>query len=416
MQTPTSPRPFRLIHTSDWHLGHELHGFDRGAEHDAFLAWLLEQLRAQAADALLVTGDIYDTVNPPVPAQQRLFRFLAGALAASPHLQVILIGGNHDSAARVELPRDLLDARRVALVGSLPREAGVPVPARACIRLHDDTGTPRLVCAAVPYLRPGDLGEGGAAALYRQVAIAADAARGTLPLVVTGHLHVAGGAVSDLSERRIVMGGEETVPAEIFPAQACYVALGHLHRPQRVAGATTIRYAGSPFPLSVTERDYRHSIVVLDIDPDGVRETLVEIPRRVDFLRIPEHGAVPLEQIEAALRGLPSADDATAMPYLEIAVALDGPEPDLRRRIETALDGRAARLTRIERVTQAADGDAAGAAAQPGLGELAPEDVFRRRHKETFGTDATPELVLAFRTLLSETLAPADDGDAAAMP
>ncbi|WP_159712167.1 metallophosphoesterase family protein, partial [Geminicoccus flavidas] len=98
----------RLIHTSDWHLGHEILGFDRGPEHDHFLDWLKQQVTALAADVLLVTGDLYDTVNPSTAAQSRLYEFLASLLRDVPGLQIVLTGGNHDSAARLELPCPLL--------------------------------------------------------------------------------------------------------------------------------------------------------------------------------------------------------------------------------------------------------------------------------------------------------------------
>ena len=123
----------RVIHTSDWHLGQELHGFDRGVEHDAFLDWLASQLIKLDADALIVTGDVYDTVNPPIPAHQRLYQFLRLALAESPSLQIVLIGGNHDSAARLELPKHLLDANRIHLIGGMPRHDGQAIPARTLI-------------------------------------------------------------------------------------------------------------------------------------------------------------------------------------------------------------------------------------------------------------------------------------------
>ncbi|MGH2360034.1 MAG: metallophosphoesterase family protein, partial [bacterium] len=106
----------RLIHTSDWHLGHELHGFDRGVEHDVFFDWLARVLVSLDVDALLVTGDIYDSVNPSVPAQERLYRFLSRISEDLPDLQVVAIGGNHDSAARLELPKELLDTRRIHLI------------------------------------------------------------------------------------------------------------------------------------------------------------------------------------------------------------------------------------------------------------------------------------------------------------
>lgn len=147
----------RLIHTSDWHLGQELHGFDRGSEHDAFLDWLACQLVDLRAYGLIVTGDVYDTVNPPISAQQRLYRFVRRVLAENPSLQIVLIGGNHDSAARLELPKYLLDAERVHVIGGMPRQNGRSGAASTLISLRDETGRPCAVCAAVPYLRPGDL-------------------------------------------------------------------------------------------------------------------------------------------------------------------------------------------------------------------------------------------------------------------
>ena len=147
----------RVIHTSDWHLGQELHGFDRGVEHDVFLDWLAGQLIELDADVLIVTGDVYDTVNPPISAQQRLYQFLRRTLTERPHIQIVLIGGNHDSATRLELPKHLLDATRVHLIGGMPRHNGQPMAAQTLIELRDKTGASRAVCAAVPYLRPGDL-------------------------------------------------------------------------------------------------------------------------------------------------------------------------------------------------------------------------------------------------------------------
>jgi DNA repair protein SbcD/Mre11 len=147
----------RVIHTSDWHLGQGLYGFDRGVEHDVFLNWLASQLTDLGADALIVTGDIYDTVNPPMPAQQRLYQFVSRTLTKSPLLQIVFIGGNHDSAARLELPKHLLDVDRVHLIGGMPRYDGQPRVERTLIKLRDETGTPCMICAAVPYLRPGDL-------------------------------------------------------------------------------------------------------------------------------------------------------------------------------------------------------------------------------------------------------------------
>ena len=406
----------RVIHTSDWHLGQELHGFNRGIEHDVFLDWLTDQLITQDADALIVTGDVYDTVNPPIPAQQRLYQFVSKALTKSPRLQIVFIGGNHDSAARLELPKHLLHAHQVHLVGGMPRYDGRPTVERSLIPLRDKAGALRAVCAAIPYLRPGDLptvanGESPIHTLYRDVIVTATAIYGALPLVVTGHLHMRGGAVSELSERRIVIGGQEAVASDIFPASVAYVALGHLHKPQSIAGQTIIRYAGSPFPMAVTEKDYHHSIVVIDIDKTtGATTDLVRTPRAVAFHRVPAVGSAPLDVIEEALGSLEVDDPGEhRRPYLEVAVWLDGAEPELRRRIDGAIEGKPVRLTRIIRQT-AGQGGALADAIDGGvtLDALHPAQVFVRRYIEQYGAEPPDNLNRAFNELLASVWS-ADD-------
>jgi exonuclease SbcD len=408
----------RVIHTSDWHLGQELHGFDRGVEHDAFLDWLAGQLIELDADALIVTGDVYDTVNPPILAQQRLYQFVKRALTTCPHLQIVLIGGNHDSAARLELPRHLLDADRVHLIGGLPRAASQPTTSRILITMRDKRGTPGAVCAAVPYLRPGDLPSQGdpespLKSLYRQVIDTAHGIRGNLPLIVTGHLHLSGGAVSSLSERRIVIGGEEAVSTDIFPASVAYVALGHLHKPQLMSGQTVIRYAGSPFPMSVAETDYHHSIVVVDLDgPDAVKTSLLKTPRPIAFYRVPSVGAAPLDMVEDTLRGMVLDDPGEhRRPFLEVAVRLDGAEPDLRRRLDVALEGKPFRLTRIVRQTAGQGGTLADTVeGSTTLDTLDPAHVFARRHAEEYGVEPPDDLQRAFNEIFNSIVTPETGG------
>ncbi|NPC81309.1 exonuclease subunit SbcD, partial [Pyxidicoccus fallax] len=100
----------RLLHTSDWHLGHTLYDVSREAEHAAFLDWLLETLEAESVDALLVAGDIFDTANPSAEAQAAWYHFVARARRRLPRLDVVVIGGNHDSAARLDAPDPLFAA------------------------------------------------------------------------------------------------------------------------------------------------------------------------------------------------------------------------------------------------------------------------------------------------------------------
>ncbi|MFC3175028.1 exonuclease SbcCD subunit D C-terminal domain-containing protein [Novosphingobium bradum] len=406
---PTSAPP-TLVHTSDWHLGHELADHPREAEHRLFLAWLLDQLDEQSADVLLVTGDVYDVANPPVSAMRQLYGFLHEACRRRPALQVVILGGNHDSAGKIELPGHLLGEGQVRLVGSLPRRDGQADAETLLVPLAGADGETAAWLAAVPFCRPGDLGAETLQQLYTRVADTAFARAEGLPVILSGHLHVSGGAVSELSERRIVVGGQEAEAASLFDPRAAYVALGHLHRPQQIAAECLVRYAGSPFPLSATERPYRHSITVLEVSPEKrsegeaqVREVL--IPRPVPFLAVPETGAKPLDEVVGLIEAL-ELDDSLApelTPFLEVNVLVTGPEPHLQARIHAALADKPLRLTRIVRqVAGSAEGAPASLSATD-LADLMPEAVFASLHAQRFGGEPPAEdLARAFAELLVE--------------
>lgn len=400
------PRPFRLLHTSDWHLGHELHGHGREEEHDAFLAWLVDAIEQHAIDAVVVTGDIYDVANPAVAATQRFYGFLREATARFPLLNIVVLGGNHDSAQRINLPGALLGKGRIHLIGNLPRCDGALDFERLLVPLPGEDGTVKAWIAAIPFCRPGDLGSGDLASLYAEVIEAAQARCEGLPLVLTGHLHVAGGDVSTDSERRIVVGGEEAEAANIFDSRAAYVALGHLHRPQEVNGATRIRYAGSPFPMSASERSYRHSVSLVDLDADAGSAQVEElrVPRHAPLLALPEEGPLPIEEVEALLTAYNFGQPATRgrYPFLEVAVAVTRPEPGLWARVSATLEGRPVRLTRVRQVRPEAAGDGGIATRAEALAVLQPEAVFSELHARRHGSPPEEDLARAFAQLLIE--------------
>ncbi len=400
-----SSRPsgaLRLLHTSDWHIGQELHGHDRQEEHDAFLGWLLDQIGMLEVDALIVTGDIFDVANPPVSATARFYGFLRDAIASHPGLQIVIIGGNHDSAARINLPGALLGPGRVRLVGQLPRCEGELDLDSLFLPLAGRDGEPAALVAAVPYCRPGDLGRGDLASLYAEVVTAAAERADGLPVILTGHLHVSGGDVSLDSERRIVIGGQEAEASTLFDERAAYVALGHLHRPQDVAGSTLVRYAGSPLPLSVAERDYRHSVSVVDLGDGEPRVSVIEIPRLAAFISFPATGAQPIGDVERALANFDFGEPASPgrRPFVEVAVLLDRPQPGVTARIHSALEGKPVRLTRIRSVypdTPVRDGLAGRGEA---LDALDPAAVFTALHEERYSVDPEPALARAFAELV----------------
>lgn len=407
----------RLLHTSDWHLGQTLHNFDRGYEHGRFLDWLVETLAAESIDVLLIAGDIFDNANPSAAAHRQLYRFLQQAKARVPHLQVVVIAGNHDSPGRLEAPTPLLEAHGTVVVGNVARTPDGEVDVeRLLVPLRRRDGTVGAWCLAIPFLRPGDVPRAvsddaesgldpylhGTTLLYRQAfALAQSRRTGAEAIVAMGHCHMVDGQSSQDSERRIVIGGTEALPASMFDPQVAYVALGHLHLAQRVGGHEHRRYCGSPLPLSFSEVGYQHQVLRIDLDGPAVAAvTPLPVPRAVQLLRVPAQPA-PLDEVLAALEALELPDAPQyEQPFLEVRVLLDGPEPGLRGRVEAALAGKPVRLAKIEPTRRHAASDPAEQALTlDQLARLQPDDIFRRLWTQRYGDEAPPEQLAAFAEL-----------------
>ena len=407
----------RLLHTSDWHLGQTLHNFDRSYEHACFLDWLVETLAAESIDVLLIAGDIFDNANPSAAAHRQLYRFLQQAKAKVPHLQVVVIAGNHDSPGRLEAPTPLLEAHGTIVVGNVGRTPDGAIDLeRLLVPLRDRAGKVAAWCLAIPFLRPSDvpraaLDEGetaldpylhGTTLLYRQAfALAQSRCTGGEAIVAMGHCHMVDGQSSQDSERRIVIGGTEALPASMFDPQVAYVALGHLHLAQKVGGHEHRRYCGSPLPLSFSEVGYQHQVLRIDLDGAQVGAvTPLYVPRAVQLLRVPAQPA-PLGEVLAALQALELPDAPLhAQPYLEVRVLLDGPEPGLRAQVEAALAGKPVRLAKIEPTRRHAGTEQPEQALSlDQLAQLQPDDIFRRLWAQRYGDEAPPEQLAAFAEL-----------------
>lgn len=395
----------RLLHTSDWHLGHTLRGeVTREYEHAAFLGWLLDTCVREAADALVITGDVFDSATPPASAERMWFELLAAVRRARPAMDVIAIAGNHDSPARLGAASSVLRELGVHVIGGLPRrDDGRLDLDRILIPVAGGRG----LVAAVPFLRPVDVASDTAEplnAVYGEVIEAARARRRPdQALIVTGHLYVAGADTQYLSERRVAIGGQESAPLRLFPEDIDYVALGHIHRAQRV-GRASIRYAGAPLPLSLDEADYKNQIVAVDFRAGRVHDLrTLAVPRVVEIVRVPRRGAAALAEVIAELGRLPLlVPGDPARPFLEVVVALERPEPRLRATIEAALDGKRPRLIRLG-VELTGHGDALGdRLAQQRLAELDPREVFARLWARDHAEPPGDAVRTGFERLLGE--------------
>lgn len=399
----------KLLHTADWHLGQSFHGQERHVEHRAFLDWLLATLVERQPDALLIAGDIFDVVNPSLRAQELLYDFIVAAHAALPTLEIVMIAGNHDSGSRIELPAPLMQSLKTHALGRVHwLDDGRLDSDRLLVPLHDADGVLGAWCLALPFLRPAEVTGGdvddyreGIARVHGELVEAAEARRGPgQALVAMSHAHLQGAAVSEASERPIVIGGEESVPATLFPSSIAYVALGHLHRPQQV-GETRIRYSGSPLPLDFSESHYPHQ--VLEVSLNGAELEAIEslpIPRHVALRRV---GPGSLEEVERELETLEIDAELPRerWPWLEIRVDLDAPRPDLRARVEAAMADKPLRLLRIHsRYPDAGGRD--DNAANVDLDSLTPQEIFTRTWQSRYGNPPPEDVLADFATLLQQ--------------
>ena len=290
----------RLLHTSDWHLGRQLHGVSLLEDQRHVLDQIVEAVSTHDVDAVIIAGDVYDRAVPPGEAVTLLGHTLA-VLCRDLGKQVVLISGNHDSAERLGFAADLMGSSGLHIVSEIS-STPQPVTLRSGDTLVDVFGLPYAGPLAVRDALKVEVSDHEQAmrVLLEGVERQRKSDRAT---IIAGHCFVDGGEESD-SERPLSIGGADRIPASLF-AHFDYVALGHLHRPQRVR-EPHIRYSGSILKYSFSEVAHTKSVTLVDIDGPGSAQAqmLPLTPRRE--VRVIE-GA--LETLLQDGRADPCADD-----------------------------------------------------------------------------------------------------------
>ena len=408
-----------VLHTADWHLGQSFLGYNRDVEHSDFLEWLVSVVKERQPSLLLIAGDVFDTINPSATAQRMYYNFLANAHAVCKHLQTVIVAGNHDAGARLEAPQVLLDTMRISVVGTVVRDQDGEIDLqRFVIPIRDLNNRLQAIVIAIPFLRPSDVPLirdandpylDGICELYRDVTKLAcdyrDEHDSNVPIVAMGHLHLDGGVESKDSERRLVIGGAEAVNIDLFSDVLAYVALGHLHKAQEFRTGT-IRYSGSPLPLSFTEMSYSHQVVQLKFDGQCLAEAeCLPVPRTTEFLSVPASGYAPIDDVIRAIAELELKDELPPErhPYLEVRVLDEHPDPARRRNIEKALEGKPVRLASIKVEYPGRPKCAAGEAGElpvQDLRSIQPEDVFLNAYEQQYGNPPSDALIKCFREIM----------------
>lgn len=399
----------RILHTADWHLGQTFFGYDRTQEHEHFLDWLAGVLTKNKIDVLIVAGDVFDVSNPSAASQRMFYRFIHRVTTENPRLQLVVVAGNHDSAARLESPLPLLQEMRTEIKGIVRKQNGKIDYEHLLVELKNAAGEVEALCLAVPFLRQGDYPvvetEGnpyaeGVKELYaRLLKYALKKRTDGQALVAVGHLLATGSEIAEKDHsERIIIGGLESVSPESFPEQIVYTALGHIHKAQRVSGRENIRYAGSPLPMSFAEKHYHHGVVKVTLDEGwAVEIEKLEYTPLVRLLSIPATEAAAPDEVLDELRGLELPEDEP-MPYLEVKVKLSEPEPMLRQQVEEILEGKPVRLARIVSFyRQAAEGSGEEETLTAGLQEMNPLQIVKATFENSYQTEMPEELVNLFQ-------------------
>lgn len=395
----------RLLHTSDWHLGQHFMGKTRLAEHEAFLAWLIGQINGHAIDAVVVAGDIFDTGTPPSYARELYNNFVVSVQATGATL--ILLGGNHDSAAVLGESRSLLACLNTLVIPTLAESRVVP--------LKNRTGETAALLCALPYLRPRDVitsqaGQGLAEKqqslqqaiidTYQAQFSAANALRdqyGPLPLLATGHLTTVGAQTSD-SVREIYIGSLEAFPVSGFPAFD-YIALGHIHRPQKVGGLEHIRYSGSPIALSFDEAAQQKQVLLIELGNTALQTvTPLPVPRFQPMQAL--RGS--LDTLADAITRAATAGTPELPVWLDITVTVEGYLSDLHTPVRKLTEGLPVEVLRIHR-ERSDSAPTLRRRAQETLTELTPLEVFKHRlATETLDADLQASLQGLYQQVVDE--------------
>ena len=371
--------PVKILHTSDWHVGRRIRGRDRSDEHRAVLAELIGLADSNRVDLSVVAGDVFDTSSPAPIAEQIVWRALLDLSEIAP---VLVVAGNHDNAARLEAVAPLLARAGVTVIAE-PRapEAGgvIELEIGARVGLLPFVSQRGIVKAdqimgSDPDQHAGEYEE----RLRRIIERLTEGMTAETVNVLVGHLTVYGGLAGGGERSAHIFG--YAVPAGIFPGHLSYVALGHLHRQQKMPHASAVWYSGSPIQLDFGEVADQKGALLVKAEP-GLPASVEELPLR---------SGRRLMSLTGALGQILARADETRDAYVRVVLQ----EP---ARVGLADEVRAAIPDAVEVVL---DSPTVAGQRSERRQTLEPVDAFHRYLADREHVD--PEVEALFASLLDE--------------
>lgn len=304
----------KIIHTSDWHLGHVLYGYDRSGEQRSMLGQIEKIVGTEKPDALVVSGDVYHTGQPSAAVQKMFTEAVMRMHEACPEMEIVITAGNHDSASRHEVSRILWETQKVNMIGSVDRDD----PDKLIVEVSG-----KGFVVAVPYVNERSVPEGFCQSLLDKVS---ERNPDNLPVVISAHTTVAGSNFTGHEDvRELSVGGIDSVGLEEFGEGYDYIALGHIHKPQTIAGSGgRARYSGTPLPVSFDET-YAHSVSAVEIGSRGETPRIREIPIKspCPLVNIPSSGFGKWDEVKELLKDFPNDNPA----YIRLNVEVEDSLP-----------------------------------------------------------------------------------------
>lgn len=388
----------RILHTADWHIGKKLHKHNLYPDFTIFIDWLCQLVAEEEIDVVLISGDVFDLANPSAEARQQYFNALVRLHKLG--CTIIVTGGNHDSPSMLNAPKELLKSLNVHVVGALPENME-----ECLIPLYKD-GEIKIIVAAIPYLRDANLHTAsqsssyedrletmrtGIGLIYKQAAEMSANKYPGIPCIAMGHLFAAGVTTSE-SERDIQIGNNAMFNAFNFDSYFSYVALGHIHKPQKVSSTIPTYYSGSPLALSFSERTDNKRVLLIDTKL-GWEPRSISIPNIRRLLLIQGN----MEEIDEKLKALENHTELPSLLEVELVEKQHSPQKILtfQAYIE-AFDKQGFIIVKDRvRFTESLDTLSQIVGTQHTLDDLTPKDVFTSLLDQQEMDEESKNMVLA---------------------
>lgn len=399
----------KIIHTSDWHLGHLLYEHDRTEEQKHFLDELADIVAREQPDAMVVCGDVFDRIVPDTTAQEMYADGLLAIRKACPQMAIVVTAGNHDSKSLLDANGRLWELAGVRVIGQVERRDDGKIDVdRHIIEIKDKgfiVAAPHIYEKGYPKLGDEDADAAKRKEDFFRMLLEETSRRNTarLPVVLTAHLAI------DRCDTRghDFIGGVETTALNVFGSSYDYLALGHIHRRQTMSSVAPVaHYCGAPIAISFDE-DCDHGVDIVEINAGQIPEIRqIPIENIYPLINIPEEPVA----FESALKELGELGE-NVDGYVRVNILDDGTCPaDANEKARMVLVGKRAKyccVNRVKPVRETKETDSETGYDIESFDKVDPRDVAMQYYKNAHGVDMPEEMA----ALLDEVIEAVANGE-----